>query len=176
MFHTSGTGPRASPGSGLATRSPETTGEPRTASTGRTAVGAADSAASPRDTVFSPVDAFPSSGDRAVNHVPDDVLDALDAFGEGLLAGTPPAVDERLRGDLRVGIRPAGDGETARCRYETEHTRTPRRLRDRGPFVTTIVDGVDERLRLWGVDPPGAYEYAGTVETTHRYEGTLRLP
>jgi len=43
--------------------------------------------------------------------------------------------------------------------------------------VTTIVDGVDERLRLWGVDPsPGAHGYAGTAETTHRYEGTLRLP
>jgi hypothetical protein len=111
-----------------------------------------------------------------MNHVPDDVLDALDTFGEHLLVGRPPRVEGRLRQDLSVTIVPNTDGETARIRYETEHTQAPPVLRDRGSFVATIVDGVDERLRSWGVEPPDAYEYRETVGTTHRYEGRLRLP
>lgn len=111
-----------------------------------------------------------------VNHVPDDVLESLDDFGEGLLTGSPPPVRGRLRSDLRVRVRPTGDGGTAVCRYETEHTQAPPTLRDRGSYVTTIVDGVDDRLRAWGIDPPEAYEYVETVDGSHRYEGTLRLP
>jgi len=111
-----------------------------------------------------------------VNHVPNDVLEALDAFGEGLLTGRPPPVEKRLRSDLWVSVRPAGDGETAVCQYETEHTQAPPTLRDRGSYVTSIVDGVDDRLRAWGIDPPETYEYVETVDGSHRYEGLLRLP
>lgn len=109
-----------------------------------------------------------------MNHLPDEALDALDAYGEGLLRGTPPRVSEQLRGDLWLRIEPP-DGQTARCRYETDHTQSPPRLRERGSFVTTIVDGVDSHLRSWGIDPPDAYEYAGTVDDIHRYEGLVGL-
>ncbi|MFT4945693.1 MAG: hypothetical protein ACI9K3_001643 [Halovenus sp.] len=110
-----------------------------------------------------------------MNHVPDDVLESLDTFGEQLLLGSPPRVEGRLREDLRLTIVPDGNG-TARLCFETEHTQTPSALRERGSFVTTVVDGVDSRLRLWGVEPPEAYEYTETVDDTHRYEGWLRLP
>lgn len=111
-----------------------------------------------------------------MNHVPDEALAAIDAFGEGHLRGDPPAVRERLRSDLRLRIALEGDGETARCRFETEHARAPPTLRDRGSFLATYVDGVDERLRQWGIEPPDAYEYRETVDGTHRYEGALTLP
>lgn len=111
-----------------------------------------------------------------MNHVPNEALAAIDAFGEGYLRGNPPAVRERLRSDLRLRITLDGDGETARCRFQTEHARAPPALRDRGSFLATYVDGVDERLRQWGIEPPDAYEYRETVDGTHRYEGTLTLP
>jgi len=110
-----------------------------------------------------------------VNHVPDDALAALDAFGEGHLRGDPPPVRERLRSDLRLRIDRIGEG-TARCRFETEHTRAPPTLRDRGSFLATYADGVDDRLRAWGIEPPDAYEYVETVDGWHRYAGILRLP
>jgi hypothetical protein len=110
-----------------------------------------------------------------VNHVPDDALAALDAFGEGHLRGDPPPVRERLRSDLRLRIERVDEG-TARCRFETRHARAPPNLRDRGPFLATYVDGVDDRLRAWGIEPPDAYEYVETVDGWHRYAGTLRLP
>jgi len=112
----------------------------------------------------------------AVNHVPNEALAAIDAFGEGHLRGDPPPVRERLRSDLRIRIEVNDDGRTARCRFETEYTRTPPTLRDRDSFLVTYVDGVDERLREWGIEPPPAYEYRETVDGTHRYEGTLTLP
>jgi len=111
-----------------------------------------------------------------VNHVPDDALIAIDRFGEALLFGDPPSVAATLRSDLRLVIRPEDDGVTAVGRYETEHTQTPATLRERGSFVTTIVDNVDARLESWGIVPPGAYEYARTVDGTHQYEATLQLP
>ena len=111
-----------------------------------------------------------------MNHVPDDVLEDIDTFGEQLLTGTPPRVEGRLRQDLGVTIVPDTGSGTARIRYETEHTQAPPVLRDRGPFVTTILDGIDDRLRSWGVEPPDAYEHTETVGTTHRYEGQLQLP
>lgn len=110
-----------------------------------------------------------------MNHVPDDVIDSIDAFGESLLGGSPVQVEGRLRGDLRLRIVPR-DGRTAVLRYETEHTRAPPTLRDRGPFVTTIVDGVDDRLRSWGVVPAAAYEHVETTDSTHTYGGQLQLP
>ena len=110
-----------------------------------------------------------------MNHVPDEALAAIDAFGEDMLGGEPPPVRERLRSDLRLRVL-VDDGEaTATCRFETEHTTTPETLRGRGSFVTTIVDGIDARFEAWGIEPPGAYRYADTVDGTHRYEGTLRL-
>lgn len=113
---------------------------------------------------------------QSVNHVPDDAITAIDAFGEGILRGDAPTVRERLRSDLRLRVELAGDDRTARCRFETEHGRAPPTLRERGSFLTTYVDGVDERLGEWGIDPPDEYTYVETVDGTHRYEGTLRLP
>lgn len=110
-----------------------------------------------------------------MNHVPDDTLAAIDAFGEGWLRGDPPAVTERLRSDLRLRIRPIGDG-VARCRFEIDGGRAPPTLRERGSFVETIVDGVDERLTAWGVDPPPAYEHVESVGGSHRYAGRVRFP
>jgi hypothetical protein len=109
-----------------------------------------------------------------MNHVPDEVVAALDRYGERLLTRTTSRVSGRLRADLRVRIDPP-DGQTALCRYEIEHAQTPATIRDYGSFVATVVDGVDARLRSWGVAPPEAYEYTETVEGTHRYEGRLCL-
>ena len=110
-----------------------------------------------------------------MNHVPDAALDAIDDFGEGLLTGTPSAFAVRLRSDLRLHVRPRDDG-IARCRYETAHTRKPPTLRDRGSFVTTIVDGIDGRFREWGIEPPASYVYVETVDDCHHYEGALHVP
>ena len=110
-----------------------------------------------------------------MNHVPNDAIDAIDAFGEGLLYSEPPPVRERLRSDLRLWVVADSNARTAVCRFETEHTTAPPALRDRGSFVRTIVDGVDARFEIWGIDPPEAYRYVDTVDGTHRYEGTLKL-
>lgn len=110
-----------------------------------------------------------------MNHVSDETLAAIDAFGEGFLTDSAEAFSTRLRRDLRLRVTPTGDG-TAVCRYQTTHTQTPPTIRDRGSFVTTIVDGVDERFRSWGIDPPEAYEYDETIDGVHYYVGTLQLP
>lgn len=128
-----------------------------------------------------------------MNHVPDEAVAALDAFGRGILEGEPPPVHERLRSDLRVRIVPGerarsgpdassdrsevpSDRAVARCRFLTDHTQTPATLRGRGSYVTTIVDAIDERLVAWGVRPPDAYRYVESRGGTHVYEGTLELP
>jgi hypothetical protein len=54
-----------------------------------------------------------------VNHVPDDALAALDAFGEGHLRGDPSPVREALRSDLRLRIGRIGEG--ARYRGCIQH-------------------------------------------------------
>ena len=110
-----------------------------------------------------------------MNHIPDTVLGSIDEFGKRLLLGDPEPMSGTLRTDLRIEIVPETDS-TATCRYETVHTQSPPTIRDRGSFVTTIIDGIDDRLREWGIEPPAAYTYAGTVDDTHHYEGTLRLP
>lgn len=110
-----------------------------------------------------------------MNFIPDAVLRAVDEFGEGLLVGTPDAICGELRTDLHIEIVPATDS-TAICRYKLVHTRSPPTLRDRGSFTTTIIDGIDERLGQWGIEPPTAYTYVATVDGTHQYEGTLQLP
>lgn len=110
-----------------------------------------------------------------MNHVPDAVVTAIDGFGEQLLLGDASGVSGTLRDDLQIEISPP-DGSSAICRYKTVHTHSPPTLRDRGSFVTTIVDAVDSRLQQWGIDPPPAYRYVDTVNDTHQYEGTLQLP
>ena len=110
-----------------------------------------------------------------MNHIPDAVLGAIDEFGKRLLLGTPGPMSGTLRTDLRIEIVPE-TASTATCRYATVHTQSPPTIRDRGSFVTTIIDGIDERLREWGIEPPAAYTYVETVEDTHHYEGTVQLP
>jgi len=110
-----------------------------------------------------------------MNHIPDAVLGAIDEFGERLLLGNPDRMSGTLRTDLWVEIVP-DDESTATCRYGTVHTQSPPTIRDRGSFMTTIIDGIDQRLRAWGIDPPAAYTYVDTVGDTHHYEGTLQLP
>ena len=110
-----------------------------------------------------------------MNHIPDEVLGAIDEFGKRLLLGTPEPTGGKLRTDLWIEIVPDGES-TATCRYETVHTQAPPAIRDRGSFMTTIIDGIDQRLQEWGIDPPAAYTYVDTVDDTHHYEGTIRLP
>jgi len=110
-----------------------------------------------------------------MNHVPDDVLDALDEYGQAILTGSPSGVSGRLRTDLRLQIDAPSNG-TARCRYEHDHTNPSETLRAHGSYVTTIADNVDDRLRSWGIEPPPAYEHTESVDGIHRYEGHLQLP
>jgi len=46
----------------------------------------------------------------------------------------------------------------------------------KGGIPSLHQDGVDDRLRSWGVDPPEEYAYAGTVDGVHRDEGSLGVP
>jgi len=110
-----------------------------------------------------------------MNHVPDAVLTAIDTFGTQLLHGDANTMCGTLRSDLQLNIAPTGES-IARCRYTTTHTQSPPTLRERGAYVTTIVNGVDTKLQQWGIDPPSAYRYVETVDGTHYYEGTLQLP
>jgi len=110
-----------------------------------------------------------------MNHIPDEILEAVDEFGEGLLLGDVEPMSGKLKSDLWVEIIPDTDS-TAVCRYKTVHTQSPPTIRDRGSFMATIIDGVDTRLREWGIEPPAAYRYAETVDNTHYYEGALQLP
>ena len=109
-----------------------------------------------------------------MNHVPNEALERIDAFGESLLTGTQSAFDATLREDLRLRVDP--DSGSARCRYEIDHAEAEPTLRAYGSFVTTVVDGVDGRFRSWGVEPPAAYEHVGSDDGRHRYAGTLGLP
>lgn len=97
-----------------------------------------------------------------MNHVPDDALVALETLGEGLLVGEARPVDARLRSDFRLRI-PITDEDLAAghttVEFHLEHTRRHDHLREHGEFVGTIVDGVETRLREWGVDPPGRYAH-----------------
>lgn len=102
-----------------------------------------------------------------MNHIPNEALDALDRFGDGILGGDPPPVAERLRSDLRLRVE-GGDAVletgTARVAFHLDHGRREECLRDYGSFMCTIVDGVDERLREWGVEPPAAYDFVGVED------------
>ncbi len=117
-----------------------------------------------------------------MNHVPDDALAAIDALGEGLLVGEARPVDERLRSDLRVAI-PLDEAALDRGRvavaFRVRHATRHDRLADYGPFVGTVVEGVETRLREWGVTPPSAYDHVadedGPDGTWRRYAGDARL-
>lgn len=97
-----------------------------------------------------------------MNHVPDAVLSDIDDLGEGLLVGDPRPVAASLRSDLRLSI-PVDDealqAGTAAVEFHLRHTRVHDHLRAHGSFVATVVDGVEARLREWGVEPPERYEY-----------------
>jgi hypothetical protein len=136
-----------------------------------------------------------------MNHVPDAAVEAIDTFGKSRLFGNPEQVNEQLRDDLSIKIRQTRGSSTQMdnasidasedncnkhaksaqssttyiiyCRYETVHTHAPPTLRDRGSFVTTIVDAIDSRLRSWGIDPPTAYTYSNTIDGVHWYDGRL---
>jgi hypothetical protein len=114
-----------------------------------------------------------------MNHIPDEALNAVDRLGEALLIGEGSPVQERLRTDLRVRIPcTAADikaGQTV-GRYEIEHTRREPTLRGYGSFIETIVDGIDDRLLSWGIDPPTAYEYSERNDGRYVYAGQLQLP
>jgi len=114
-----------------------------------------------------------------VNHVPDAVLAAIDGFGRSVLNDEPTVVDERLRSDLRVRIdcdRAALTEGHARVAFRLAHGSPAASLRGHGSFVGTIVDGVDSRLRAWGVDPPASYAHGDTDGEWQVYAGRATLP
>lgn len=113
-----------------------------------------------------------------MNHVPDEVLDALDGLGRSILADEPTTVDARLRTDLRVRVdcdRAGLNAGTASVAFRLERGDPAPTLRDHGPFVATIVDGIDSRLRGWGVEPPDAYPYRTADEGWQVYAGSATL-
>jgi hypothetical protein len=114
-----------------------------------------------------------------VNHVPERALAAIDDLGEGLLVGEPRPVDARLRSDLRLVIAPdeaALAAGTATVEFRIEHGRREPDIGAYGSFVSTVVEGIERRLREWGVQPPATYDYRDTADGWHRYAGAATLP
>lgn len=115
-----------------------------------------------------------------MNHVPDEVLEALDRFGRAVLEGRPGSVREPLRSDIRIVIdwdAAALAAGQVTLRVAVDHPNPADSLGAYGPFVGTRLDGVERRLRAWGIDTPADYGRVGrgTDGWTH-YEGDLRLP
>lgn len=113
-----------------------------------------------------------------MNHVPDDVLTAIEELGRGVLVDEPTVLDERLRSNFRICIncdRAALDTGAATITFRLEHTTPAVKLRDHGSFVCTIVDNVESSLRDWGFDPPTAYTHRTTEDGWQVYDGTLRF-
>jgi hypothetical protein len=114
-----------------------------------------------------------------VNHVPDPVLAAIDGLGRAILVDDPTTLDQRLRGDFRIRIdcdRTALDAGTASVTFRLEHGTPAPTLRGHGSFVATVVDGVDSRLREWGIEPPDAYTHRSTDDRWQIYAGRAALP
>lgn len=114
-----------------------------------------------------------------MNHVPDDVLAAVDGLGRALLTDDPAALDRRLRNDFRVRIdcdRAALDAGTVDVAFRLERGDPEPTLRGHGPFVTTIVDSVDDRLRAWGIEPPATYSFREADGGWQVYAGRAGLP
>lgn len=112
------------------------------------------------------------------NHVPDAALAAIDDLGRALLEDEPTTVDERLRSDLRVRVecdRAALNERRATVTFRLDHGSPADTLRGHGSFVGTIVDGVDSRLRAWGIDPPTAYTHRASDDGWQVYAGDARL-
>lgn len=113
-----------------------------------------------------------------MNHVPDDALRAIDAFGQGLLRGEIRTVETQLQTELRIEIAPSA-AEIAAGRLPVAFSVDgPRqsRLSGYGSFVETVVNGVETRLAAWGIDPPAQYPRQEQSEGWHRYVGTARRP
>lgn len=113
-----------------------------------------------------------------MNHVPNEVLAAIDRLGRGLLVDDPTVLRERLRSDFRLRIdcdRTALDDRTATIAFRLEHTSARDVLRDHGSYVCTIVDNVETRLQEWGMDPPLEYAHRATEDGWQVYAGTLGL-
>lgn len=114
-----------------------------------------------------------------MNHVPDDVLAAIDDLGRATLIEDPTTLEERLRSDLRIRIdcdRAALDAGTVPVTFRLERGAPAPTLRAHGSFVTTIVDGVDSRLRGWGIEPPAEYTHRNTDSAWQVYAGAAALP
>lgn len=113
-----------------------------------------------------------------MNHVPNEVLAAIDDLGRAVLLGDPRSVEKRLRTDLRVRIdcdRAAIECGTGDIAFRIEHTAHAETLRGHGSYVETVVDNVESRLQSWGLYPPEAYGYRKTEGGWHVYGGPLRL-
>lgn len=113
------------------------------------------------------------------NHVPDTVLAAIDDLGRSLLTDEQTVVDKRLRSDLRLRIdcdRAALHTGAVTVTFRLRHGSPPRTLRGHGSFLGTIVDGVESRLRAWGIDPPASYTHRGTDGEWQVYVGRATLP
>jgi hypothetical protein len=113
-----------------------------------------------------------------MNHVPNEVLAAIDGVGRGLLVEDPTVLRERLRSDFRLRIdcdtSAFADG-TAPIAFRLEHASARDALRDHGSYVCTIVDTVDSHLAGWGIEPPPAYAHRATENGWQVYAGTLAL-
>lgn len=112
------------------------------------------------------------------NHVPDEALAAIDGLGEGLLVGDPRPVAVRLRSDLGLCVpctEAAIRAGAVPVEFHIEHGHGRETLRGHGSFVGTIVDGIDDRFREWGIEPPAAYEHRGRRSDGFRYGGMLRF-
>lgn len=114
-----------------------------------------------------------------MNHVPDDVLAAIDDLGRATLVGDPTALECRLRGDFRVRIdcdRAALDAGTVPVVFRVERGDPAPALRGHGSFVATIVDGIDTRLEAWGIEPPAEYAHQNADGGWQVYTGAAALP
>lgn len=113
-----------------------------------------------------------------MNHVPNDVLAAIDDLCRGLLVDEPTILRERLRSDFRLCIdcdRAALNDGAATITFRLEHTSAAAELRDHSSYACTIADNVESRLREWGIDPPSAYTHRATEDGWQVYDGALSL-
>jgi len=113
-----------------------------------------------------------------MNHVPNAALAAIDEFGRATLRGESRPVEASLCSDLAVRIAPT-PAELAAGAVPVVFRidgRERSRLRDHGSFVGTIVDGIEDRLAAWGIDPPDRYRYRDRSGRWRPYVGVARLP
>ena len=113
-----------------------------------------------------------------MNHVPDAALAAIDDLGRATLTDDPATVDQRLRRDFRVRIecdRTALDAGRTTVTFGLKRGTPAPTLRVHGSYVATIVDGIDSRLRAWGIEP-SKYSYQDTDDGWHAYAGRAALP